>query len=56
MNALILPFPGLTAAQRELICRRYGLALAHLGRERLVLVQTSRPAQTMLRIDPECQA
>jgi hypothetical protein len=59
MNALILPFPGLTAAQCELICRRYGLALAHLGRERLVLVQTSRPAQTMLRIacpDPECQA
>jgi hypothetical protein len=40
----------------KLICRRYGLALAHLGRERLVLVQTSRPAQTMLRIDPECQA
>lgn len=40
----------MTAAQCELVCRREGLALAHLGRARLVLVHTSAPAQTMLRI------
>src|SRR5260221_189179 len=49
-QALIHPHPSLTAKQIELLCRREGLALAHLGRERFVLVQTSAPAQTMLRI------
>jgi len=49
MSALILPHPAMTAAQIELVCRRRGLALAHLGRERFVLVQTSAP-ETMLRI------
>jgi hypothetical protein len=50
MSAILLPHPAMSAAQCELLCRRQGLALAHLGRARLVLVQTSRPAQTMLRI------
>jgi hypothetical protein len=40
----------MTAAQCELLCRREGLALAHLGRARLVLLQTSAPRQTQLRI------
>ena len=51
MSALILPHPALTAAQLELLCRREGLALARLGRDRFVLVQTSAPRVTMLRVD-----
>ena len=51
MSALILPHPAMTAAQCELVCRRYALALAHLGRDRLMLVQLSaRHPQTMMRI------
>lgn len=50
MSALVLPHPAMTAAQCELLCAREGLALAHLGRARLVLVQTSGRPQTMLRI------
>jgi hypothetical protein len=50
VSALILPHPAMTAAQCELVCRREGLALAHLGRARLVLVQTSAPRQTVLRV------
>ena len=50
MSALVLPHPAMTAAQCELLCRREGLTLAHLGRARLVLVQTSARQQTMLRI------
>jgi len=50
VSALVLPHPALTAAQCELLCRREGLALAHLGRARFVLVQTSAQQQTMLRI------
>jgi len=50
----------MTAAQCELVCRRYALALAHLGRDRLMLVQLSaRHPQTMTRIarpDPEPEA
>lgn len=56
-SALVIPHPAMTAEQCELVCRREGLALAHLGKARLVLVQTSAPGQTMLRIarmaDPE---
>lgn len=48
--ALIHPHPSLTAEQIELLCRREGLELANLGRERFALVQTSAPRQTMLRI------
>jgi len=48
--ALILPHPSLTGQQIDLLCRREGLALAHLGRERFVLVQTSALPQTTLRI------
>lgn len=48
--ALIIPHPALSAEQCELLCAREGLALAHLGHARLVLVQISAPAQTMLRI------
>lgn len=48
--ALVHPHPSLTAKQIELLCRREGLALAHLGRARLVLVHTSARTQTMLRI------
>jgi hypothetical protein len=40
----------MTAAQCELLCEREGLALAHLGRARLMLVQTSGRPRTMLRI------
>jgi hypothetical protein len=50
--ALIIPHPSMTAEQCELVCRREGLALAHLGRARLVLVHTSGRPQTMLRIAP----
>ncbi|HMG59539.1 MAG TPA: hypothetical protein VK583_07415 [Burkholderiales bacterium] len=49
-TAIIVPHPALTAAQCELLCRREGLTLAHLGRARFVLVQTSARQQTMLRI------
>lgn len=49
-RALVIPHPSMTAEQCELLCRREGLALAHLGKARLVLVQTSAPAQTMLRV------
>ena len=49
-SALVLPHPAMTAAQCELLCAREGLALAHLGRGRLVLVQTSTPPQSMLRL------
>jgi hypothetical protein len=51
--ALILPHPSLTAAQCELVCRREGLAVAHLGRGRLVLVQTSARREISLRIAVE---
>ncbi len=51
-SALVLPHPAMTAGQCELLCRREGLALAHLGHDRLVLVQTSARPQTMLRIAP----
>lgn len=50
MSALLLPHPAMTAAQCELVCRREGLALAHLGLARFALIQTSAPGQTMLRI------
>jgi len=49
-SALIHPIPIMTGEQIELLCRREGLALAHLGRERFVLVQTGDRPQTMLRI------
>ena len=59
-RVVIIPHPAMSAAQCELTCLRNGLALAHIGRGRLMLVQTSRPAQTMLRIapraDPEPEA
>lgn len=48
--AVVIPHPSLTGDQVELLCRREGLELAHLGRARFALVQTSAPAQTMLRI------
>lgn len=48
--ALIIPHPSMTAEQCELVCRREGLALAHLGKARFVLVHTSARTQTMLRI------
>lgn len=54
--ALIIPHPSMTAEQCELVCRREGLQLAHLGRARLVLVQTSARPQTMLRIAAKPQA
>jgi hypothetical protein len=41
----------MTAAQCELVCRREGLALAHLGNARLVLIQTSAPREVQLRIE-----
>jgi hypothetical protein len=50
MSALILPHPAMTAAQCELVCRREGLAVAHIGIDRLALVQTSAPRQAHLRI------
>lgn len=50
MSAVLIPHPSLTAAQCELLCRREGLALAHLGRARLVLLQTSAPREAQLRI------
>lgn len=49
-SALIHPHPGLNSEQIELLCRREGLALAHLGRERFVLVPNGNRPQTMLRI------
>lgn len=48
--ALVIPHPSMTAEQCELVCRREGLQLAHLGRARFALVQTSAPRQTTLRI------
>jgi hypothetical protein len=42
-GATVIPHPAMSAAECELLCRREGLALAHLGRARLVLVQTSAP-------------
>jgi hypothetical protein len=48
--ALIIPHPALSAEQCEVLCRREGLALAHRGHARFVLVQTSARQQTMLRI------
>jgi len=53
--ALVIPHPSMTDEQCQLVCRREGLALAHLGKARLVLVQTSARPQTTLRIarDPE---
>jgi hypothetical protein len=54
--AQIHPHPSLTAAQCELVCRREGLALANLGRERYVLIPTANRPEPMLRIarpDPE---
>jgi hypothetical protein len=51
MSALVLPHPAMTAAQCELVCRREGLALAHLGNARLVLIQTSAPREVQLRIE-----
>jgi len=54
--AQIHPHPALTAAQCELVCRREGLALANLGRERFVLIPTANRPEPMLRIarpDPE---
>jgi len=57
MSALVIPHPAMTAAQCELVCRREGLAVAHLGKARLILVQTANPRQPGLRIyrrpDPE---
>jgi len=50
VNALLLPHPTLTAEQVELLCRRQGLVLAHVGRGRLMLVQSADRKQTMLRI------
>ena len=50
VSALILAHPALTAEQCSLLCRREGLALAHLGWGRFALVQTSAREQTMLRI------
>ena len=55
-SAVVHPHPSLTAAQVELLCRREGLALAHIGRERFVLVQTSSRPQSMLRIAPAPEA
>lgn len=49
-SALVLPHPGLNGEQIQLLCRREGLALAHLGRERFVLVPNGNRQQTMLRI------
>jgi hypothetical protein len=49
-SALVVPHPAMTGEQIELLCRREGLALAHLGRERFVLVHTASRPQTMLRI------
>ena len=54
--ALVLPHPAMTAVQCEQLCAREGLALAHLGQARLMLVQTSAPKRVELRIarpDPE---
>ena len=54
--AQVHPHPALTAAQCELVCRREGLALANLGRERFVLIPTANRPEPMLRIarpDPE---
>lgn len=48
--AQILPHPSLTGAQVELLCRREGLVLARIGRDRFVLLATSKRPQTMLRI------
>jgi hypothetical protein len=49
-SALVHPFPNMTATQIDLLCRREGLALAHLGRARFVLVPTGNRPETMLRI------
>jgi len=49
-SALVHPLPIMTGEQIELLCRREGLALAHVGRERFVLVSNGNRAQTMLRI------
>jgi hypothetical protein len=51
MSATVLPHPAMTAAQCDLVCRREGLAVAHLGNARLVLVQTSAPREVLLRIE-----
>jgi len=50
VSALILPHSSMTGSQIELLCRREGLALARLGKERFVLVQTGNRPETMLRI------
>lgn len=50
--ALVFPHPALTGEQIQLLCRREGLALAHLGRERFVLVPSGNRPQTVLRIAP----
>ena len=50
VSALVLAHPAMTAEQCSLLCRREGLALAHLGWGRFALVQTSAREQTMLRI------
>ena len=55
-SAIVHPHPSMTGEQIELLCRRQGLALAHIGRERFVLVQTSARPQPMLRIATEPEA
>jgi len=54
--AQILPHPSLTGAQVELLCRREGLVLGRLDRDRFVLIPTANRPGPMLRIarpDPE---
>jgi hypothetical protein len=48
--AVVLPHPMLTGAQIDVLCRREGLALEHLGQARYRLVQTPARRQPMLRI------
>lgn len=51
-SAMVLPLPVMTGEQIDLLCRREGLALAHLGRERFVLVPNAKRPLTPLRIVP----
>jgi len=50
VSALVIPHASMTGAQIELLCRREGLALARLGRDRFVLLPTANAPETMLRI------
>ncbi|HZF19478.1 MAG TPA: hypothetical protein VE008_07205 [Burkholderiales bacterium] len=48
--ALVQPIDCMTPAQVELLCRREGLELARIGRDRFALLPSDKRPQTMLRV------